>query len=106
MLRYWGMLYKRLLVVLYRSNFAAWELPQTCGRLSRCGWVFVIQKSGLKLLHREVNDATAALGYELEDKRFRPHLPVAVLESEQKPRPVARELSPCHGCTREFYRTR
>jgi 2'-5' RNA ligase len=51
-------------------------------------------KSGLKLLHREVNDATAALGYELEDKRFRPHLPVAVLESEQKPRPVARELSP------------
>ena len=51
-------------------------------------------KSGLKLLHRAVNDATAALGYELEDKRFRPHLPVAFLEHEQRPRPVARELSP------------
>ena len=64
-------------------------------REARSLWVGIRDnKGGLKRLHRAVNDATAALGYELEDKRFRPHLPVAYLDPEQRTRPVARELSP------------
>ena len=51
-------------------------------------------KSGLKHLHRDINDACASLGFEVEGKRFRPHLAVAHLEGENRPRPVARELSP------------
>ena len=58
-------------------------------------WVGVRDpKSGLKLLHRDINDACATLGYEVESKRFRPHLMVARVEGEQRPRPVSRELTP------------
>ena len=51
-------------------------------------------KSGLKNLHRDINDACSSLGFEVEAKRFRPQLAVAHLEQDQRPRPVARELSP------------
>jgi 2'-5' RNA ligase len=57
-------------------------------------WVGVRdQGDGLKLLHRRLNDACYTLGYEADNRKFRPHITVARIR-QSKAYPIARELTP------------
>lgn len=62
-------------------------------RSPRVLWVGVRETGALLTgLYRRVNDVSARFGFELEDRRFRPHLTVARVRGGSHP--VARELTP------------
>lgn len=66
-------------------------------RAPRVVWVGVDEPGGLLLkLYRRVNDVSAELGYELEDRRYKPHITVA-RAPRNDPRPIARELTHLMG---------
>jgi len=68
-------------------------------REPRVLWIGVDDSKGLiTKLYRRINDVSAQLGFEAEDRRFRPHISVARVKKGRS-HPVARELTPLMGLT-------